>query len=284
MTPSETVDTREHAGPGVALRAARTAQNLSIGEVARQLRLSVAQIEALEASAFERLPGPVFVRGFLRNYARLLHLDPDVLLRAVAPAAPSEDESRVPAIARGEPMPVARRPRWPRYAVLVVMLLAALAAYELYLAGSPVPVEKSKPPAAVTVPVPPAPVSGEAPVGADSAAAGGARTDPVTAEAAATPAPTATAVADERAGSPASSGEGELRLTFEADSWVEVRDRNGKTVFSRLNHGGTEQRVNGTPPLVVVVGNPRAVRLTYNDRLVDLDPHTKRDVARLTLQ
>jgi cytoskeleton protein RodZ len=284
MTPSETTGMRaEHVGPGVALRAARTAQNLSVGEVARQLRLSVAQVEALEANAFERLPGPVFVRGFLRNYARLMHLDPDVLLRAVAPAAPSEDESRVPAIARGEPMPVARRPRWPRYAVLVVMLLAALAAYELYLAGSPVPVENAKLPPAATVPVPTAPPSSETPVGADSAAAGGALTEPVTPDIAPSPAP-ATAGADERAIAPTSSGDGELRLTFEADSWVEVRDRNGRTVFSRLNHGGTEQRVNGMPPLVVVVGNPRAVRLTYNDRLVDLDPHTKRDVARLTLQ
>jgi cytoskeleton protein RodZ len=285
MTPSETAGTRaEHAAPGVALRAARTAQNLSVGEVARQLRLSVAQVEALEASAFERLPGPVFVRGFLRNYARLLHLDPDVLLRSVAPALPSEEDARVPAIARGEPMPAARTARWPRYAVLVVVLLAALAAYELYLAGSPVPVEKAKTPSAVTVPVPAKPLSSEAPVGAESAAAGGAQTDRVTSDVPSRPATPATAAAGERADPPPSSGAGEVRLTFEADSWVEVRDRNGKTVFSGLNRGGTEQRVNGLPPLVVVVGNPRAVRLTYNDRLVDLDPHTKRDVARLTLE
>jgi cytoskeleton protein RodZ len=285
MTPSEASGTRaEHAGPGVALRAARTAQNLSVGEVARQLRLSVAQVEALEASAFERLPGPVFARGFVRNYARLLHLDPDVLLRSVAPALPAEGESQVPAIARGEPMPAARTVRWPRYAALLVLVLAALAAYELYLAGSPAPVEKAKPPAAVTVPAPTAPPSSEAPapIRAESAAAGGAQTDAVTPEASVTP--PSPALAAERAGSPSASGEGELQLSFEADSWVEVRDRNGKTIFSRLNRQGTDQRVKGAPPLVVVVGNPRAVRLTYNDRLVDLDPHTKRDVARLTLE
>jgi cytoskeleton protein RodZ len=288
MMVSETAGTHaEHAAPGVALRAARTAQNLSVGEVARQLRLSVAQVEALEASAFERLPGPVFVRGFMRNYARLLHLDPDVLLRSVAPALPA-DEERVPAISRGEPMPAARTVRWPRYAALLVLLLAALAAYELYLASSP---ETPKP--AVSVPAPAAPSSSAAPPAAlpepsaahdASATASGVRSDAVTPEDAPKAAPLPAAAADERPTDPSSSTEGELRLTFEADSWVEVRDRNGKTLFSRLNQKGTEQRVTGMRPLVVVIGNPRGVRLTYNNRLVDLDPHTRRDVARLTLE
>lgn len=266
------------------MRAARTAQNLSVGEVARQLRLSVAQIEALEANAFERLPGPVFVRGFMRNYARLLHLDPDVLLRALAPPPTEEESRRVPAVARGKPMPATKTVRWPRYAVLLVMLLAALAAYELYLSG-PVPVEKEKPPSVVAVPAPIAPPATEAPapIRAESVAAGGAQSDAeVTPEAPVTP-PSPVAAA-ERGSSASSSREGELHLTFEADSWVEVRDRNGKTIFSRLNLQGTDQRVRGTPPLVVVVGNPRGVRLTYNDRLIDLNPHIKRDVARLTLE
>jgi cytoskeleton protein RodZ len=269
----------------VALRAARTAQNLSVGEVARQLRLSVAQVEALEASAFERLPGPVFARGFMRNYARLLHLDPDVLLRSVAPALPAGEESCVPAVVRGEPMPVARTVPWPRYAALLVLLLAVLAAHEIYRAGSPVVVEKVKPASAVAVPVPTAPLASEAPapIRAESAAADGVQTDAVTAEAPPVT-PSSPAAEAERAGMPSSSGEGELHLSFEADSWVEVRDRNGKTIFSQLNRQGTDRRVKGAPPLVVVVGNPGGVRLTYNDRLVDLAPHTKRDVARLTLE
>ena len=275
----------EHAAPGVALRAARTAQNLSVGEVARQLRLSIAQVEALEANAFERLPGPVFARGFIRNYARLLHLDPDVLLRSVAPALPA-DEERVPAISRGEPMPAARTVRWPRYAALLVLLLAALAAYELYLAE---PVDMSvtrKPPPAATVPAPAAPLSGvpPAPVRDESATASGAHAEGTPSGEAPKPDAPAITGAEERARVASSSPEGELHLVFEADSWVEVRDRNGKTVFSRLNQEGTEQRVTGLRPLVIVVGNPQGVRLTYNDRLVDLGAHTRRDVARLTLE
>lgn len=67
-------------GIGPRLAAAREAKGLSTAEVASKLRLGVRQVEALEAEAFEQLPGEVFVRGFIRNYARFLELDPDELL------------------------------------------------------------------------------------------------------------------------------------------------------------------------------------------------------------
>ena len=79
-------------------------------------------------------------------------------------------------------------------------------------------------------------------------------------------------------------GERQVHLVFEQASWVEIRDRSGKAIFSRLNAPGTEQRVNGRPPLAVVVGNAHGVRLTYDERPVNLSLHTKVDVARLTLQ
>ncbi|NWG88105.1 MAG: helix-turn-helix domain-containing protein [Hydrogenophilaceae bacterium] len=67
-------------GIGPRLAAAREAKGMATAEVAAKLRLGVRQIEALEADAYEQLPGEVFVRGFIRNYARLLDLDPDALL------------------------------------------------------------------------------------------------------------------------------------------------------------------------------------------------------------
>ena len=56
-------------GPGAVLAAARTAQNLSIADVARQLKLSASQVAALEAGEYERLPGPV--RAGFRNLANV---------------------------------------------------------------------------------------------------------------------------------------------------------------------------------------------------------------------
>jgi cytoskeleton protein RodZ len=61
-----------------------------------------------------------------------------------------------------------------------------------------------------------------------------------------------------------------LRFVFNGDSWVEVRDADGKVVFSRTNAAGTERRVQGDPPFNVVVGGASNVQLTYNGTAVDL--------------
>ena len=76
----------------------------------------------------------------------------------------------------------------------------------------------------------------------------------------------------------------DLHFVFETASWVEVRDRNERILFSQLNPVGTEHRMQGRRPLSLVIGNARGVRLTYNGQPFDLMPHTKVDVARFTLE
>jgi cytoskeleton protein RodZ len=58
------------------LRAAREERGLTIAEVAQHLKLTPRQVEAMEAGDLAHLPGPAFARGFVRNYARFLQLDP----------------------------------------------------------------------------------------------------------------------------------------------------------------------------------------------------------------
>jgi cytoskeleton protein RodZ len=78
-------------------------------------------------------------------------------------------------------------------------------------------------------------------------------------------------------------GGGVIRMKFRASAWVEVKDARGKVLLSRNQPGGSDAEVAGKPPLSVVIGNAADVRLTYNDREVDLEPHTRVSVARLTL-
>jgi cytoskeleton protein RodZ len=80
------------------------------------------------------------------------------------------------------------------------------------------------------------------------------------------------------------NGAAQVRMVFEGESWVEVRDANGTTIYSRLNAAGTERVIRGQPPLSLVVGNASSVKLTYHDKPVDLQPHTRVDVARITLE
>ncbi len=68
------------AGIGETLRSTREHRGLTMEQVARDTRISLRFLEALEAENFEELPAPVYVRGFLRSYANYLKIDPQPLL------------------------------------------------------------------------------------------------------------------------------------------------------------------------------------------------------------
>ncbi len=69
-------------GAGKLLRAAREARGISTQQVAGSLRLDVKHIEAMERDEFTNFVAPVFVRGYLRSYARFLDLSPDSIVKS----------------------------------------------------------------------------------------------------------------------------------------------------------------------------------------------------------
>lgn len=285
--------------PGATLAAARAAERLSVVEVARHLKLSVAQVEALEAGDFERLPGPVFVRGFVRNYARLLKLDADGLLRRIDPELAGHTLSPAAPPSVDIPFPPAAPRRWPAFALLALLVLVVLVLHELYWsepAVAPVGLTAPTPAPAPAVPQPEtvekqnaAPVS-TAPVSTDPGVSipqlpavpaeiekQGSLAPVPEEESQAVPSPlVATPVA--------APSHGVVHMRFDEESWVEIRDRNGKRIFYELSPKGTERLVAGDPPLAIVIGNARGVRLTFDGRPVELARHTKVDVARLVLE
>lgn len=100
---------------GGRLRASREKLKLSIFDVARELKLQPRQIEALERDDYAVFSSPVFVRGFLRNYARLLGLDGDALVLASERAGRLPESAVSPGHAGGEatvapPKPGLREP------------------------------------------------------------------------------------------------------------------------------------------------------------------------------
>jgi cytoskeleton protein RodZ len=137
--------------PGRLLAAERMRQNLSLADVSRQLRISERQLSALENDRYDELPGPVFVRGFIRNYARLLKVDPEPLIAAILPP----------------PAPVAETPPPPRknrtWLYVFAAIAVALAFAMHYLArqdfGEATMQVQMNAPKPVVVPPPPVPVA-----------------------------------------------------------------------------------------------------------------------------
>ena len=285
------------AAPNVRLSQARQAQNLTTADVARHLKLSVWQVEALESGRYQQLPGPIFVRGFIRNYARLVKLDPEELVQAVSGLLPPVVLPPEAPPSRDIPFPAGGTRRWPKYAVAVVVIVGVLAAYEFYFNEERYTVTTQPGPVAAGPARKEAPPT--APKTARKEATPVASAPPKAREAAPKPAPAAMAPAQQVvAPAPAAAttsatpqrervphpDDREVRFVFEEDSWVEIRDRNDQTIFSQLNRAGTTRRVSGLPPLHIVVGNSQGVRMTYAGRDIDLARHTKIDVARFTLE
>lgn len=252
-------------GAGAALLVERRRQGLSLGDISRQLKLSVRQVEALERDDYSGFTGAVFVHGFIRNYAKLLNLDPGPLIRSAdqvlsPPPPPSEPVAEI-----ARPPELRRRKIGMVPAVSAAVAVAVIVGIAL-LFGS----------RGASKPAPEQPVV--------------AAIEHVAQPRAAAPAPkpaAAQAVARPAAGNAVSAEPGEratLRMVFDQESWVEIKDRNGNTIFGQLSPAGSRRSVSGEPPFEVVVGNAAGVRLTFKDETVDLSAHTQVDVARLTLE
>lgn len=91
------------------------------------------------------------------------------------------------------------------------------------------------------------------------------------------------------AGSPASAAAGAadggatLRFRFERESWVEVRDADGKLLLSGLQPADSVREIAGRRPYRLVIGNAEHVRLEHDGRQVELGAIARRNVARLKI-
>ena len=263
-------------GAGRMLSKLREERGLSLSDVGQQLKYGVKQIEALEAEEFGRLPGPTFVRGMVRSYAKLLDTDPRAVLSALdRQYVPNEIDLDL----RHKGVPFARTGKRATrtYLILSVLVFIAAGIFYEWRAGAF--------PWARWVPNPSPPLQ-EPGVGAAAPPAAQASPQSVAPSPEATRSAAASAATETTATSvPAPQpSEGRIRLEFEGESWVEIREQDGKMLMSQLNSAGSRKVVVGHPPMSLVIGNAAAVRLTYNDRVVDLKPHIEIEVARLTLE
>jgi cytoskeletal protein RodZ len=120
------------SGVGDQLRDAREARGVDVYRVERDTKIRAKFISALEAGDFAELPGDVYIRGFLRNYASYLGLDPDEMEdewrletgERVAVAATEDTQAR---FAGPRPVMIRRPFRMERRHIAIVAVVVIVA-------------------------------------------------------------------------------------------------------------------------------------------------------------
>jgi len=288
------------SGPqvGEQLRVAREARGLEVADIAQTLKLGPRQVEALERGDWKSLPGNTFIRGFVRNYARLIQIDPAPLMAQLDEVL----EKPVNNLGVSEMAPAAMphsgstESRRSKLVVLIgvgAVVLAALAYFLMpgdlsslrestqslldSLARKDPEVSTSAPVAPVAEPVFPPGTTPQQVMNPQVLA-------PAELQAPQSASPALPASQDGRESGAAPANAPQMRFLFEKDSWLEVRDRDNKVVFSQKLTAGTEQSLSGQGPLSVTIGYAPGVRVFWHGEAVDLTSHTRGDVARLVLE
>jgi cytoskeletal protein RodZ len=230
------------------LRRQRELRQVSLREIADITKISIRYLEALEEDRFDVLPAPVFAKGFLREYARYVGLDPDEVvntyLTAQSESQPDEPEESWSPPNRGPSM------EWTSglllaLAVAVVLALVGLVAYYA---------ERSRdvaPPVPAAIAVPPPTVAPEPGVASPDLA------EPGLAESAvAGPIPPRAPLV--------------VTMDFAEDCWVEaVVD--GRRRLSELHVQGESLMLEADDLVVLTLGNARAVRIEVNGRQYEME-------------
>lgn len=241
---------------GAELTRARLRLGGSAEEIGARLRIRPAYLYALEEGRVGDLPGTAYALAFLRNYAEALGLDPDAMtarFKAEAAVLARKPELEFPA-----PPPERGLSTGAAALVAVVLAVGAYAGwYRLSGEGrlppetvTPVPAhlaplaDPAPPPPAptsaakpqITAAIPPSPPADHTPTMAYAAEPQGGSASPGSAVAATPPAP-------------------HLAIRTSADAWLQVRQKGGPILLSRILHAGETWPVPAEPDLVLTTGN-----------------------------
>ena len=277
------------ATTGPRLKAERERRGLSSQKAADELHLDGWVIDALEAEDYERIGPSVYAKGHLKRYAALLGLPAAEIMqgyesRAHPPKPPTSQPVNVRM--RSDAPAVSNLP-WPE--VMGSVALALLVIGVLWwrpwhqrggapLTSGPVPANPGAASAdskanSTRTAVATNEVSPSAPTPVPTAAA--TATSPPTASPSTPPgaaAATPTAQAASDANPAAGMGRARLRLSFSADSWVDVHDAAGRRAFAGNGRANSVRTIAGIAPMRVYLGFASGVQLEINNRAVAIGP------------
>lgn len=225
---------------GTTLRIARERRDLTIAQLASTTKIPATVLQAIDDNAFDRVPGGIFVRGFIRTYAREVGLDPEDMVaqfRAetaeTLPVGAAVDATAVEAIDEEighlpiDPDVSGSRPGWG-YALIVAALVVGIVSFNRSNDADPRPAST---------------IVADASTQPDAVAASAAEPNAI-----------------------ATSGGGlHFEIQARGECWIRAI-ADGKTIVERLLLPGERITADAQHDLVLRVGDPAALTYTINGR------------------
>ncbi len=278
-------------GFGAALKRAREAQGISIGDMAARSRLSVQQVRALESERTAELPEPVYVRAFIRGVASVLGLEPDPLVADYTARYGAASVGVLPDHDPAKETVVRASGRRTGLKAAVVAIAAVLVCAAGWYAWSSMSDGAETQPAAET-PVVDAPESVEAAPAPEQAAADQTAQEKTAAEQAAAEKAAAEKAAAEKAAAEkaraqsqaAATGERRVTLSTSGACWVQILLPNGRSFFAKEMAEGGSETLNVPVGARVTVGNASVMTLTVDGRPYELTKSTRNGICRFVVK
>ena len=261
---------------GETLTKAREESRLSRWDVASFLHVEPWVVEALESGDFQKLSAPVYVKGYLRNYARVVKLAAEPLIERYNQTIGYEPAPVV--VPSQESDSVVKPPRpWRRYLLLVALVLVPIfwvSQQTVPGVGSSSKLESGSAPGPALA----SETSKEIPLTvADEQAKRSQALAPAREENSANSPPTASVAA------PAPDGLDRIKVQVRADAWLSIQDQSGQRVAYEKLASGAEREYAGHAPFRVVLGNSAVTRIELNGQPFDHSKYAVGSTARFNM-
>lgn len=263
---------------GDRLRRERETRGITLEQVSESTKISTRALQALEQEQFDKLPGGIFNKGFVRSYARHLDLNEEQAVADFIAACGGEKEQPLPdppiprAVALGQRTEA--HANWRGFALLVVLLATGLAT--VWKLGPLVVHEISglvssrlrthpaiAPPRSPDVAVQPGSEGSEA--APDSAQKKNTAKAQAVTVAASTPVPASSSKLDTSAASDASGFV--VQVVAKENSWVQIV-ADGRLLIEGVLVPPTEKQVRAAKEVVIKTSNAAGVEVSLNGRLL----------------
>ncbi len=288
--------------PGKHLRRVREENNMSAKQVADSLHLEVRIIETLEADDYESGIPTIFMKGYIRNYAKLLDIDPEPLIVAFDAANKSDEtetESKSKSKSKAATQKTKYKPKkqadsndlWPKLVTLAILLtlIIFIALWQFSPQNDKAATnDQTSSKYNIDLPLnqPQSMTENHETSSGDETqtqipttfpSSSSEETKTVEQQSMATPSEPTPPVA-----APVESQDHSIHVNFKARVWMRITDSTGKKLFQGTGTEGKSLTLEGTPPYKIRVGNHNNVDIEYQGTTKDVKEYPKYKNQKMT--